>query len=286
MAERPKIEVERWTPKMAEAALGKNEVNRNIRDAKVEQYSRDMKEGRWNFCTAPIVFGADGRLLDGQHRLHAQLKAGVPMEWIVVREVPEDAQTTIDTGIPRSLSDVLSFKGERNSQLLGATARIIRHVEKGTISRGRYTTSNEEVLDTLESHQDIRHSVDIVIHRRLKSMTPIYPSVLAAAHWLIMQVNGVEEADSFITRVMTLHGEQEGSPVLALARRANEIKRQQMRVNFRDALALVIKAWNYDAENKKANKLALYSKTGEFVMPEVKKREIPLEGPADDEAVE
>ena len=267
-------DIEVWTPKMAEAALAKNTVNRPVRGGKVDQYARDMTAKKWNWSD-PIVFDTEGNLIQGQHRMHAQIKSGETITWMIVRNVDPSAQKTMDTGIIRSVSDQLHFMGETASQLMAAVLRIVHHIDKGTINAARYTVSNEEILSTLDKHPEVRHSTQIAMSSR-GGMTPISPSVLGAAHWMISRVNGTAEADAFLHRIITLTSESEGSPVLALARRANEIKRNQMRVNYRDYLALVIKAWNYDAANKTVNKLNLYSKTGEFVLPAVDKRAIPL----------
>lgn len=282
VAPEPKAEYETWTPAMAETALQKNMINRTLRPTKVDQYARDMLAGRWNH-SAPIVFDSEGKLIDGQHRLNAQIKADMKMTWLVVRGVPPETQTTIDTGINRSIADILHFGGEKTPQLLAAVSRLAHLIANGRIKTGRYAVSVEEIMKTLDDHPEIRLSTEIASWARTKGMTPIMPSVLGAAHWMIARVNGVNEANAFIHRIATLSGEEEGSPVLALARRANEIKRQQQRVATKDWLAMVIKAWNYDAINKKVSKLAIYSKTGEYVLPDVTKREIPLEEPDDND---
>lgn len=275
-------EFETWTPAQAETALSKNEINRALRHTKVDQYQRDMLAGKWNAYTAPIVFDSEGKLIDGQHRLNAQVKADVKLKWLVLRGVPPETQTTMDTGLTRSIADILHFGGERQSQLLVAVTRLVHLIEKNRLSRGRYAVSVEEVLQTLEDHPELRVSTEIAHWFNSKKMIPIAPSVVGAAHWMIARVAGRHEADAFVHRLATLAGEREGSPVLALARRVNEIKKNQMRVNSRDYLNLVLKAWNYDADNRTLNKMNLYSKTGEFQLIDPKERTVPLEEPEDD----
>src|SRR6476469_3133879 len=94
-----------WTPAQAEQALLKNEVNRVLRPSKVEQYARDMSNGNWGHSV--ILFDAEGRMIDGQHRLHAQLKAGVNVKYLIVRNLPPETQKFVDTGINRSVADIL-----------------------------------------------------------------------------------------------------------------------------------------------------------------------------------
>jgi hypothetical protein len=164
MASRPQdptVAWETWTPAQAESALMKNEVNRHIRESKVEQYCRDMLSGKWTATGDPIKFDAEGKLVDGQHRLHAQIKADVKMRWLVVREVPPEAQVNMDMNIPRSIGDILHFGGEKTAQLLTAVTRMVHLITTTKLSRGRYGVSVNEVLDTLEKHPDVRISTDM-----------------------------------------------------------------------------------------------------------------------------
>lgn len=271
----PTHSFETYTPQQAKNALGKNEVNRNLRTQQVDKYARDMANGNWGMCVAPIVFDEEGKLRDGQHRLTAQVKANVKIKWLILRNVPTGANDTIDTGAVRSVADVLHFKGDTNTGLLAAITRNVHRILNGMMAGGT-TISHSEIIKTLDEHPEIRRSVEIASQARNKTMTPIAPSVLGAAHWMIAQENGYADADIFLWRVIHLTQERDGSPVLALARRCNEIKRQQQRVQHRDYLAMVIKAWNLDAKNKTAVKIATYSKTGQYVLPEVIKRDVSL----------
>ena len=266
------VAIERFTVDSAKDALSKNVVNRSPRKGKVDQYKRDMEEGRWNFCIDPISFDEAGNLINGQHRMMAQIQANMEMNWIVVRKVAKEAQHTMDNQVPRSAGDTLHFAGEENSQLMAAVARLVNHIIKGTLAGARYTVSNEEILRCVQENPGIRRSTEMAA-RSKGGMTPIAPSVIGAAHWMIRQANTAADADAFIHRISTLTGEEEGSPVLALSRRINELKRAQVRVHARDLLALVIKAWNYDVQGKSAVKLSYYSKSGEFRTPVALTRE-------------
>jgi len=280
----PTPEWEEITPKMAEAYLRKNIVNRPVREMKVKQYMRDMLNERWNEETGEtIIFDVEGNLVDGQHRLTAVLKSGKTLKWLVVRGVNSRAQRTINTGAPRTVGDQLHIEmGHSNASLLAAIARNVYRIENDMMAGGT-TISTEEILDTIERHPELAHSTEIAAGSRGgKSLTPIAPNVLGAGHWMIREVNGQGEADMFIWRVINLQREREGSPVLALARRCNEIKRQQQRVPHRWFLSMLIKAWNYDVEGKSVMKISTYSKSGVYILPEVLKRKVGASQSLDD----
>lgn len=267
---------ERLTWKQAEALLGKNEANRAIRDRKVQQYQRDMLNGDWDLCAAPIVIDSNGKLIDGQHRLTAQVAAQKTVKWLVMRNVNPDLQKVIDTGMQRSASDVLHFAGEANTTILGGVLRMAYRIKHDVMSgRRAMNISNNELIATLEEEPVLRYCVEQGI-KASKGMTHISPTVLATAHWLIMRANDEAEATSFLTRIATLTSEREGSPVLALHKRVTELQRQQIRVRPRDYLALIMKAWNYDASGTRVNKLALYSRTGEYVLPDAEERKMNI----------
>lgn len=274
----PPATYETWTPADAEKALAENRGNRRIRESLIDKYARDMKNGNWNY-SAPIWFGEDGSLFDGQHRLLAQVLADVTIRWLVVREVPLEAKATIDINGVRSLTNILQYNEEKYYGVLSPILRAVTAIRAGRLGVGRYAPSIEECLGTLDEFPDIRHSAETVAGWRGRSMTPLSQGVMGAAHWMISQVNGYEEADQFMARLATLTNEQQGSPVLALSRRVNEIQRQRRAVRPRDMLAMTIKAFNYDAEGHEVYKLALYSKTGEFVLQDVKERTVPWESP-------
>lgn len=259
-------EIIKWTPAMAENMLTKNEVNRTIRPSVVDKYSRDMASGKWNFSM--IAIDEDGKLIDGQHRLMAIAKSGISVELLTVKNVPNYMQKTFDVGAGRSVADIFTFSGESQGQLLAAITRLVFQITDNKLTRGRYTSTVEEVLQTLDDHSELRVSTDIATWFNSKRMIPLQPSIVGAAHWMIMDTNGREEADAFVHRLGTLVGEEDGSPVLALSKRVNEIKRMGVRVNSRDVLNLIIKTWNYCVEGRTITKINLYSRTGEFKLLE------------------
>lgn len=63
------------TPTMAKQWL-KNALPIHLSDDMIDQYAVIMRNGRWRLePTQPLQFDATGRLVDGQHRLYACIKA-------------------------------------------------------------------------------------------------------------------------------------------------------------------------------------------------------------------
>lgn len=281
-----KIEFRKYTPAMAEAALSKNEVNRSLRPGSVDRYQSDMESDFWKVPDSCIIFDVNGRLINGQHRLTAQARAGATIWWPVMTGVPEDFAAIFDNGAMRSPADALHMMGIGNAPLLSAIASIAVKLERRNFATTKNNVSTSEIIDIVHRSELLKHSAKVASDfRTAGSATPIYPRVIGAAHWWIAQDNELVEADAFMTRIQSCAGERTGSPVLALMRRCNEIKRLQQRVHWRDYFYMVMKAWNADVEGRNVSKIATYSKTGyEILDPLV--REIPTVDLEDDDDVE
>lgn len=92
------------TPELAKSWLeNNNNRNRNIIRNHVKMLSQDISNGQWMQNGQPIVFGTDGNILNGQHRLAACVEANLPIENMVATGVDPDAFSTYDTNKRRSL---------------------------------------------------------------------------------------------------------------------------------------------------------------------------------------
>lgn len=114
MESRPYVENVTITPQVAQAMLEHNTHNRNLTESRAQAYARDMVSGNWRYTGEGIKFGPDGTLLDGQTRLRAIVLSGVTITMPVWRGIDPDAQLVMDSGRPRSNSDALSLRGEKD----------------------------------------------------------------------------------------------------------------------------------------------------------------------------
>lgn len=105
-------DVVRVTPAQAREWLENNHVNRNQRPKVIAAYKRDMEQGRWQFTGEAIKISRTGFLIDGQHRLMALAETeGVRgIDMLVVSGLPDDVQSLIDQGVPRSIRDALTLE--------------------------------------------------------------------------------------------------------------------------------------------------------------------------------
>jgi len=113
------------TPALAAEWLKQNKHNRPVSPALVKRLASQMENGDWRRNGEPIVFDHDNILRDGQHRLHAIIKAGVPIELYVVFGESQADFATFDSGRMRSHGDTFACKGYSNTRAMAATARLL-----------------------------------------------------------------------------------------------------------------------------------------------------------------
>lgn len=104
------------TAQMAENYLQFNySANRKMRTSSKSHYAMTMKNGQWADYTSMIVFDCNGNLIDGQHRLMAQVESGVSVGYVVLRGVDTSVYHTIDSGIRRTISDRSSMNSSESA---------------------------------------------------------------------------------------------------------------------------------------------------------------------------
>lgn len=236
-----KSEMVRVTPTRAKQMLNKNLRNRNLREATVAQYARDMAAGNWPFNGESIKFAEDGTLLDGQHRLAAIVRSNVPVLMLVITGLPQSAQETVDVGRKRTASDTLLLRGETKSPVLGAILRRAVLWDRGD-RKFRDSTSIAELSDMLEKYPEIRRSAEIAA-RTHYAFRYLPTSSLGLSHHLITRV-APDEAPWFFQRISDGAELPVGHPVLTLRDRAMRDVDQGRRANDVRAVAYIARAWN------------------------------------------
>jgi hypothetical protein len=158
------VAIESIGPFHASAYLDLNTKNRRLNDAHVRRLTDIMLAGDWWMNGETIIFGADGTLLNGQHRLHAIIKSGVTVDCLVVRGIDEHAFRTLDGGRTRTTGEVLALDGERNANCVASAVQaLLSFVDSGGLVTG--TTCNARKATpsltsrVLSAYPQIRDSV-------------------------------------------------------------------------------------------------------------------------------
>lgn len=245
------------TPSVAAEWLETRGNNRKLTQSIVDEYSAEMKAGKWVFNGAPIQFDEEGKLLNGQHRLWAVLDSGVTIDVIVQWGIPRSTQATIDAGHKWMSKDVLGMHGEINCNLLqAALAWLNREASGSLLSTLRMT--NTAAMKILELHPNIRESVHFIASHKGRAL--VLPSVAAYLHYKFSAVDP-DRANEFFNGLSHGIDLAVNSPVYRLRERVLRSMTSKEKLTNTDMMALTIIAWNAFVEGRAVMAL-LWRKNG------------------------
>ena len=227
------------TPDMASRMLETNiEKNRKVRPDRVRLYAQHMRSGDWRMTGEPIIFNS-GELIDGQHRLMACIEAKTSFTTLVVHDVAMDAFAFLNSGLPRSIGDVLAHEDHKNTNNLGAALRLVLLCQQDhpMTQHRRFAGSNIAILDEAEAHRDLYERASRASHAAKRE--GYLASSFMAFYVLLTRAIGEDAATEFITPAIEGVGLVAGDPRLALRRWVIQGKRTSIH-----HLAAWIRAWN------------------------------------------
>lgn len=151
--------VKKITPEWATAILNKSQMagmkNRPLSQFLVHKYAEMMKKGEWLLNGESISLDKNGCLVNGQHRLHACIKANVPFYTVVCTNVQPGSFATYDTGKKRDAGQVLAISDVPYSTNVASIIRGIDAIRRsGVVDIHHSKLSNMEVLEEYNRHPE------------------------------------------------------------------------------------------------------------------------------------
>lgn len=210
-------EVRTITPKQAKEILEtSNEGNRNVRKARVERWAREMKAGNWKLTGEPIIFAKSGRLLNGQHRLHAVVEANIPLTTVVIVGVDEGAFNVMDSGMARSMGDVFRSHGIKSGNQQASNTKFVMQYLDG-VSLVNHKYMDKYTRDDLVAYFEANRTAFEFADSRGCTLRNIgLPRGVAGVVSYILYSADYDGADYFISRLQDGAGLRPTSPILAL----------------------------------------------------------------------
>ena len=198
--------------------LDKNTMNRYLNQKTIDRYAEQMRKGEWKVNGESIKFAEDGTLLDGQHRLHAVVKANVKVTMPIFEGVTKDAIKTMDTGKTRTLADHLQIHGFKpvnkvDLKTIAAAIRILYDFESKCYRQRKIKITPTDAIAFLQSNETLFDSASFISEFRKQINIP--PSILVSLHYLYSKKDE-EAADYFFLSLSTGANLGEKSPILAL----------------------------------------------------------------------
>jgi hypothetical protein len=271
-----KIGLIKITPEIATDWLTRYNIhNRNPIAGAIAGHARDMLAGDWLFIGDTIRFSTlpDGRtyIADGQNRLKAIEKSGVPQTYIVVVNLDHDAQTVMDTQRARTFANTLSLDDPEDGEpwtdvnRLGAIIRRTYMYEQyGRVPKGGGTaTPTKPELRAYLSVHAARFRRALTVTQAANTAVPKLgkSATMIGAAYFILSNKDQEAADLFFREMLIKgFGLDDEHPVTHLRRRYGS--EGLHRVDDDDAFRLTFKTWNHWRKNEKLEKTVQVPRNG------------------------
>jgi hypothetical protein len=238
-------------PASAEVLLTeRNQGNRPPKPNKVHQFASDIANKRWGLTGDTLKFAPDGRLLDGQNRLAACVRANKPFTTHVVFNIDPLLFGRMDIGKPRNAADVLHIAGYKYASTLAAAVRWAHLLD--TSPHNRETLRPELVLDLVrKKYPDIE---PFLKHGRAVNQQYAHPAGQIAALIYKFAKSDSAKASDFVRA--WLSGQRNGKyqiidtmQALLHSQKANN----NGRIHELTRAAVVVKAWNLFSQGHKGS---------------------------------
>lgn len=246
------------TPEIASEWLTQNAGNRKHNSRTVDQYARDMQSGNWK-VTGDSIKRNGTRLLDGQHRLMACIKSGVPFVTFVAFGVLEEAHAAIDGGKKRTMADELRWRGVGDPATAAAVLSLLWRWRSRVLLSPVQPTKAELLNLWDKEHEIIGDAINGA--RRLYTATRIPTTSTGAVYAEVATVDPTI-AQEWIEYFVKGTGYVEGDSALALRNYSVRVRAQRaVRPTQTEWLAVTIKAFNAWADGTPM-KLAKWARLG------------------------
>lgn len=248
------------TPEYASELLKGNTHNRKSNEKQIKKLAELHATEHWVQTGDPIRLTHDGIVVDGQHRLLAIVKSGIPQFYFIMRGVELTAQEVIDTGSRRTLFAMLNTRKEKNSAELGS---VIKNIYAWEVLGYRSAEGQEAIsIPILLKYFDENAEHIRKVTSQSKRVTGKISGGIAGTALAVHLLSGIdtEDADHFWDRLISDLGHSEGDPITTL--RQSLLRDRELAVRTRAShrgqtwrLAVIIKAWNAYRRGEKISRL-------------------------------
>jgi len=241
------------TPELAEFWLTRakenpNHKNRTIHHTSLAKLKRAMEEELWELNGEPLIFDAEGFLIEGQHRCLACVQTGISFSTLVVHGIDRAFFSTMGQGSKRSVGDILAILGKANSRTLGAALRWIWRYEHGQMLNAHPPITDYEVAALELQYQTLHFSVPY----GTKCHGMAAPALITALHYLCRKIDEAS-AETFFAALAEGANLAPGNPLLFLRRYLTPSKGRGRAVLRDERKApVIINTWNILRDNPNA----------------------------------
>lgn len=234
------------TPEVASYILEELNIgNRSRKNTKIPEYAKDMVAGKWSLTGEAIKFGTDGQLKDGQNRLAACLRAGVPFRTHAVFGIDPSTFTYMDTGANRTNTDIFVIMGVPHPRETGPVLRLMEAFAAGYGHSKNIRLTNDELRSLYTNSTD--HALleeAIKMAKRVNKTTRFSVVPLAALLYMAIDAGYEQKARQFADDLAAGIGTVR-SPVRYMLETIGRMKiDRRFGLNVQTYSVLLGRAWN------------------------------------------
>lgn len=235
------------TPELAKKLLEGNIDNRRVKQAVLLKYYKQIIEGRWVYGTAETIkIASTNRILDGQHRMLAVIKANTPIYIDIATGLDESVYKFLDTGSTRNATDVFKIEGIKNENKLPSIISFFNLLEAGKKHKSLHVhekSTNAMLLEQYYEDENFWQSVSRNAFNWYLGFAKILtPAFIGGFYAHFYKLNN-DKAHSFMLQ-LTSGINVENETILLLRNKLMVDKMSIKKMPQTLKMALVIKTWN------------------------------------------
>lgn len=254
------------TPLLAEQYLQSNVNNRPIDKATIERYVNQIKLGLWKPRTGECIkLSKTNKLLDGQHRLTAIIKAGIPVELDFITGIEDTVFDVLDTGNKRTAGDVLALSGVKYANVMASIISLSDVFQNGKFISGGATKrlTNAQILEEYNKDPEKWNDLHAISSKWYQDFSRILnPSPIAAFYNVFSTINK-DKAKDFFDQLCGFNTEFSSIKLLKKILTDDKLSTSK-KLTASKRNALIIKAWNFFVNNTEIKMLKFDPKVEKF----------------------
>ncbi len=218
----PSVEIFTISPVLAREWLELAGRNRRLDLNRVREYSQQMTDGFWGLTGDAITFDIHGRLVNGQHRLHACIKADCSFRSTVLQRVEEEVFKYTDQGKTRNPATILHLDGIKDSTSIAPMVRVVIKIELCEGGNRPFSFSGRQskvlindILGFAHAHIKLLTEASYAVKRPAIAR----PKSLWGALYFHIVNRGRDVGRDFMHKVLTGEGTGPGDPAYAVRER-------------------------------------------------------------------
>lgn len=254
------------TLEVAEVVWARKNTNRSIKLLQLNKIKRALEKLRWEINGETIIFDAEGRLIEGQHRIKGVLETGVPLWSLVVVGIDREGFKTMGQGAKRTAGDILGIRGVKNSRTIGAALRWVYRYHNDLMMNPHPNITDDELADTLPDHPELVDALPFGIRCHAVAA----PGLCTALHYLCSKRDRAL-ANHFFWSLASGENLGPGDPILVLRNRLLQTsgkKKAQYILRDEQKAPMIVNTWNLVRKDptmrlKNASKIAWHGRMGQ-----------------------